>query len=581
MKIRLFALLFLGIAAILPLLSFGYLAITQSENATISETRRANQLLAQSTAGRIEEYLAHERSQLLTAGIAVFLAAPKQAQRIAQSYLIEHPHWHNLTIVDTTGNSRTSVPQTGYLYPDVTIDGALAGVPTFSQVRPARQDRDGPFAHSISIALPLFIVGALQGAILIDIDLVSLWRPINSIQIGEHGFVRLITAGGTVLAHGHPEERRIVFSAQSQSALLERAKAGKNIVNSLGQPAITSLAPIHGMPWFVVIEQPVAEAYSAARTIRRSLLFLIAATIVLVVAIGLLSGRRLIQSLELMETHTKTLALGDLQPVVEVPSKVQEVKSLANSINQMAKSLEHLHSEAKLKERISTFGRVAAGLAHDLRQPIETISVASQQLIQSPDDKESIEFFEWTVQNEMPRLQRYMDDMQHLATKGDVGIQALEFAPEEMVQHIVTQMASAPKWEGVSFRYTGHATLTEADQPLLSRAITNLAGNAADATIAKGEGEVTIHLENTESDLGSFLSITISDNGIGLSQDALHRVLTSDFQSSKRANGIGLGFGVARHVAQTHGGTITGVSKEGSGTSFTFSIPSRRPPTTS
>lgn len=576
MRIRLYAAILILAAAILPLLAFGYFSIAESKSTTIREARQANALLADSAAKRIAEHLRYESAQLVTAGLAMVQMPQEPAARIAESYLITFPHWHNLTVVDTQNVTWAKGPSVGYERPTVNARPAIAGTPSYSQIREASAESGGPFAHSMSVALPLYVVGSLRGAVLADIDLVSIWAPINDIRVGKRGFVRLVTADGTVLAHGHPPDRRDVFAGQKRPDLLERARRGEDIVNGLGETAITALSPVEGTSWSVIVERPVSEAYAGARSMQRHLILLIVVTALSAILIGLWAGRRLVRSLESMEAHTKILAEGDLDHAVVVQSRIREVESLATSINTMATSLSTLHRDARAKERITTFGRVAASLAHDLRQPIETMQVASNQLLEDPVDERVWDFFRWATENELPRLQRYLDDMQHLASDGDVGLHLSTVNLAQLTSGLVEALTALPKWQGVTFLAKGSAKDIEADERLLSRAIYNLAANGADATLQGGRGIVTIEVDDVNSPTGSVLKVCVIDNGCGMSKDHLAHVLESDFESTKRASGVGLGFGVARHVVHSHGGTIECSSQEGTGTKFTLFIPRTR-----
>ncbi len=573
LRVRRFLVLLLLVAGSIPLLVFGFLAIRESEQATIAESRRANQLLAQSTAARIDDHLRHEVHRLTTAAAGMRLAPSESANRMAAAYLIDNPHWHNLTVVDEYGETWAAARTSRYQHPAIHSNRALQGELEFSPVRAAEAGRDGPFAHSMSIAIPIYVVGSTRGALLVDIDLVELWAPINATRVGNRGFVRLLTAEGLVLAHGHPDDRRDVYAGQNRIQLLQSAKAAKTIVNSLGQPSMAVAARVESMGWYIIVEQPLAEAYATAHAIRSRLIWFVAIAILVAILLGLWFGRSLVGDLESLEQHTDLLAKGDLSKRVETNTDVNEIGSLAASINAMASSLDQLHASARAKERITTFGRVAAGLAHDLRQPIETLQVASMGVLDDPDDPETRELFRWTVDREMPRLRSYLDDLQHLASEGEILLHASRVNLEELVKKVMETLSTAPKWNGVEFSSNGSADDIDADEKLLARALYNLAANGADSTLRAGDGRVCIEVADIAADSGDTLQIRVIDNGCGMSDPALKRVLEGDFHSTKRVNGVGLGFGIARHIMQSHGGHITGCSTKDSGTTFTCAIP--------
>jgi two-component system sensor histidine kinase BaeS len=110
-----------------------------------------------------------------------------------------------------------------------------------------------------------------------------------------------------------------------------------------------------------------------------------------------------------------------------------------------------------------------------------------------------------------------------------------------------------------------------ADESLIGRAVANLVGNAADACLMAHPrpGQVKVTVVDTPGNL----LIEITDSGVGMSDQTLSDLMVNDFKSTKRNSGVGLGLGVARHVASAHGGTITATSIEGEGSTFVLRIP--------
>ena len=84
-------------------------------------------------------------------------------------------------------------------------------------------------------------------------------------------------------------------------------------------------------------------------------------------------------------------------------------------------------------------------------------------------------------------------------------------------------------------------------------------------------GRVTVRVSNAETE--SALVIDVLDTGVGIPRDRLEHSLINDFRSTKRNSGVGLGLGLARHVATSHGGTVSATSEEGKGSTFRITIP--------
>jgi signal transduction histidine kinase len=350
-----------------------------------------------------------------------------------------------------------------------------------------------------------------------------------------------------------------------------RARAGETITNQQGVESFAAVADVGERGGMVIVEQPVAEALGAVSAMKKSLVLLAAATLVIAVLAAYFSGRKALRPIEALGQHTRVLASGNLDARVEIKSGLVELDELAASINEMAASLDALHDEARRRERLTTFGRVAAGLTHDLRHPIESVRTACESLAKHKDDADAWELFEFMREKELPKLKRYLEDLRRLTSVGSVSLSMHHIDAQHMLEDIASDLRSSPKWRGVSFAVEVHAEAVDADENLLRRAVYNLAANAADACVVNGRGG-EVRLEAAEGN-GAEVKIRVRDNGPGMSAETLNRVMSGEFHSTKRSNGIGLGLGVARHVAQLHGGRMEAVSELGAGTTFTLALP--------
>ena len=572
MKARTYGLITLAFVGVLPLLGFGYLAIDRAERTAISEVRAGNREIALSVAERIAAFAASERELLRSMGSAVALAPDREAAEVTlRAYALSYPRFRNLAVVDDDGALLAGEPSAhaGQLLPE-----ALEGEGRRGQARPADEDASGAFSHAFSIAEPIVVAGERHGVILADVDLTGIWKPVNDILIGKTGFARLLSTDGQLLAHGNPDERRFVFEGvtEENAGIVSGALLGQVVENRQGREVVATPAFVPGVPWLVVIEQQVSEAFGPAQALARSLWFWSIAAVLVAVGVGLMFGRTLVRPLERLREHTRRLARGDLEARVSPDSPLVEVGALAEALNEMAASLKTLQDEAQKRARLATFSRVAAGLAHDLRQPLEAVRTACDALVQNPDEPGALALMESVNQRDIPRLKRYMDDLRRLAQTGEMSVHAVPLSPRGIADTVVANMQSNPKWAGVEFSARGQAHEIEADPQLVERAVTNLTSNAADACMACGpEGRVEVAVEDTTG--GDAVAFHITDTGPGIEPERLPTIFHADFTSTKRASGVGLGLGVVRQVADTHGGGLEVDSEPGEGTTFTMWIP--------
>jgi two-component system sensor histidine kinase BaeS len=109
-----------------------------------------------------------------------------------------------------------------------------------------------------------------------------------------------------------------------------------------------------------------------------------------------------------------------------------------------------------------------------------------------------------------------------------------------------------------------------ADEDLVARAVGNLVSNAADASVGKAGAAVSISVADDPD--GKFVSFSVQDTGPGIAESRLAEILVGDFKSDKRHSGVGLGLGVARHVAAAHGGVLAAQSVVGKGSVFSLRL---------
>jgi len=571
-RLRWYALIVLGLVGLVPLGVFGWMASSRAERTAIAEVRIGTQRVADSVARRVLAHIEAERLELHTIGAAILLSGrPEYTQN---AFEIQFPYLHDLTVYGADG-----VPILHQEAPPADEDlrmvakRALAGHPASAPVQRASATSGGPFAHTIALGEPLIVAGEQAGAVTARLDLVEIWQPISSAKVGKKGFVRLLDPKGTLLAHGDPEERREKLAPDANLGIVHRARSGQTISNSQGEEEFAAVSEVGDRGWMVVVEQPVAEALGSVHAMRRELIYLMLGGLGLAGVVAWFAGRKAVRAIESVESHTRVLASGNLEAIFKPASGIAEIDNLGGRINDMAASLDRLNNEAKSKERMNTFGRVAAGLAHDLRIPLEHVRDACEGLAANKDNEAFWEDFEFCRTTELPKLRAFIEDLHRLSIQDAGKLAPRTIDATHLLEDVMHQLRGTPKFNNISFAVESKAGEMVADERLLQRAIFNLGKNAAEACAGNGRPEKEVVFESEEKADG--VEIRVRDTGYGMTPEVLERIMTGDFHSTKRTNGIGLGFGVARHVAQVHGGRLEATSKVGAGTTFTLLVPRR------
>ena len=238
-------------------------------------------------------------------------------------------------------------------------------------------------------------------------------------------------------------------------------------------------------------------------------------------------------------------------------SHMQEVKAL---------EIEVLH-----RERLSALGNLAATVAHEIRNPLNAISMGLQRLkveFQPTDDQEQYSRVTELMLGEVHRLNSIVEQFLSLA-------RPLEIKPEALrVQDVLNELATLVEGEAqqskVQIRVVAPPTLPplKADREYLRQTLLNLILNGLQAMPEGG----TLTLKANTSN-GNFL-ISVTDTGIGIAPENRRRIFEPYFTT--KAKGSGLGLAIARRIIEAHGGTITVFSETDQGCCFQLVLPINR-----
>ncbi len=230
--------------------------------------------------------------------------------------------------------------------------------------------------------------------------------------------------------------------------------------------------------------------------------------------------------------------------------------------------------------RIRFLVRLADGLAHEIKNPLSTMSINLTLLQEeweragavrnpgaperTPREERSLKRIR-TLQREVQRLERILEDFLDFARGGDVNRRPDDIA--RIVQELVDFVE--PEDESVGIRHHVDLVLglplVLVDEAQIKQAVLNLLVNARQA-MPEG-GELLIRARR----IGTQVEISVTDTGTGMGSEKLERCF--DEYWSDKQGGTGLGLATARRIIEEHGGTITVLSEEGRGTSFSICLP--------
>jgi signal transduction histidine kinase len=400
-----------------------------------------------------------------------------------------------------------------------------------------------------------------------------MWRMVDRIRVGDQGFALVVAPNGQLIAHGNPNEKARVARGDNLSShplvqlihsRSDRAPVSQEFAGTGGVQMLGVAASLDPLGWTVMVEQPRSEAYAVAEQLTRQLVFVIGLALLVTVSVGYFFGRSFIRPIFELMRGTHAVAEGRLSERVKIDSR-DEFGQLGDAFNGMADKLVELTEDVRKKERQAMFGRMAAGLVHDLSHPVQNIGNSCKLIVRVFDDPEYRQTFTRTIDREIETLKRVLDDLRNVARPAPVERFPLDI--NRSMADIVESMRGFADESGVALdaRFSAEPVVIEGDVFALGRVYRNLITNAIQATQAGGR--VTIATARN----GDKVEVSVSDTGSGIPAERLTAIF-DDFVTTKK-RGLGLGLAITKRIVEQLDGSITVASELGKGTTFTMRFP--------
>jgi len=226
--------------------------------------------------------------------------------------------------------------------------------------------------------------------------------------------------------------------------------------------------------------------------------------------------------------------------------------------------LRRMEETMRRTDRLAAVGQLAAGLAHEIRNPLASMSGSIELLASAPRLDEKDRRLMQIVLRESERLELLVRDFLSFARPKQTELKALVLAPlVEEVLEVFAPAASAARLTVV--RELDPAAKVRGDESQLRQVLWNLLRNAADA--ASGGGEVRVRVQSA----GEEVHLEVRDTGVGISTEDRRRIFEPFFSTKERGSGLGLA--TVHRIIEAHAGRIELESESGRGSIFTVILP--------
>lgn len=537
-------------AALVPLVIFGIVAWQTVESSTQASVIASNQAIVERGAESVSLFVEGSFNLLRAAGADLqgIGLQPWQQQRVLSNYVLDQREFRALALFDGDGQVLAS-SQLGA----TTLRPLMGTAPGQVAILPVEVDND--FLPRTQVTLRLRDDEAAY--LVAELRLETIWRIVDDIRIGRSGYAALVDDTGRLVADGSPDE------GKSRVAMGDRYEPPGH-GNRL---AVT--APVTPVNWRLVLEQPTEEAFAASRRLSTTLLLFVALALLGNVAIGISAGRSLLRPISELLAGIDAIGRGRVGERVRI-TRDDEFKQLGDAFNAMGDRLGTLQQTAIKQERQAMFGRIAAGLVHDLSHPIQNINNNCKLILQMHDDPEYRASFGRLVKREFGTIQRTFEDLRNLARP--IPLERFPVDAVKLAHDVVERMARQAGVAGVTLEAVTparHPRQVEGDLFALLRVLRNLVLNALQAT--PPGGRVSLEVEGDER----LVRLHVRDTGCGIPADRLQAIF-EDFVTTKR-RGLGLGLAISKKTVEEMGGQLRVDSVVGAGTHFVVELPSSTP----
>jgi two-component system NtrC family sensor kinase len=291
----------------------------------------------------------------------------------------------------------------------------------------------------------------------------------------------------------------------------------------------------------------------------------------LAVMIAVPISRSITRPVETLAEANQKVARGDRTVTVPVEG-TGELAILAQSFNSMVETLRTTEQQLIQSEKLASVGQLAAGVAHEINNPLGTILLFSDIMRKElPEDDPRGDDVKMII-DEATRCKTIVSDLLNFARQNEVLAQSTDV--NALLDETVEEIGVLPMFADVEIirRLDPDLPSIQADPAQLKEVFINLMTNAAEAM--EGGGSLTVATAPAEEGM---ISVVFQDTGCGIPEENLSKIFTPFFTTKPIGKGTGLGLAIVYGIIKMHRGQIYVESEAGIGSTFTVTLPVKLP----
>jgi len=580
----------------IPIAVVGYLSVQASVERVNRLVRQEQMAQVQATAERIDAVFYNGRMDLETLARSPVLAEfylarlfrleaeagfnRENLEKLFADILARTPYYHRIRFLDRQGRERIHVSREGPVGPSADRSGdvfflearGLGPEEVFFSGLVRSEDHGG---YVVYAARPFFTGWReYAGVVVIDVDFEKIIEIIRAIQVGEGGYSFLIDQEGRTLVHPRYDPYAFGIGDYPDASLRDMVRSmlsggsGWQTYTFQEEEKVAGFAPVRSMGWSLAVTVPIREFARESHDLQSRVLNLVLMTVLVTLAGVFALSYHLLRPVRRLVAATNRAAGGDLNQEIPISSH-DELGDLTRSFNRMLTDLARIQQELVRSEKLIALGRLSAGVAHEIRNPLNAMKGAMVHLRQKRPDEPLIQEIAGLVTEEIDRLDRLVAEFLYFSKQAPPRLSPTDLNLVILgAQALLIHQASR---KGVRFenRLDEGLPPVPLDAHQMEQALLNLAINAMDAVPPGGEVRFTSGVK--EEGGARFAAIEVVDKGVGIGPEDLPNVFDPFFTTKEEGTGLGLPLSLG--IVEAHGGSLEIESRPGEGTRATIRLP--------
>ncbi len=633
--------LFLGLSLI-PLFFTRFLLLNIAQKSIRNEVLNIQQGIAERAANNITSYFDNIKNILFVIQKSPdFLTmSPNQQGVVIRSLMEYYELFFEISTIDTTGRERIRLRRFSNTSTELRN---LKDTKMFNEVRTKgeyisnlRFTEDN--YPAVTIAVPIEReIGIPIGIIAAEVNLITLSEIVAKIKIGEKGFAFLVDENGALIAHKEldrvlkresfnkspilkqiteetkPVQQKTVFQVMGNGfnqAFGQKRDWGEFTDTTTKIKHLFKYVKVENRPWWIVVQQPITEAYATAHKMESQVNIFIIVVMILTIILGTFFTNYIVNPIRLLQHETDKLRKGDfnVSVVVDTNDEIEELgenfmsmakalrertnqlqsakkeleiwsKNLERMVDERTKQLREAQEELVKRERLAAVGQMANVVGHEIRNPLSIINnsiyyIKSKvsKLTEAVDEKVFKHI--GIIEKEIDNSNKIVNDLLGFSRTRELKPELIN--ANEIFEEIL-MILPIPQNVTVNQNLMKDLPKTMIDRDEMRQVLLNIIGNAVQAMPEGGGVTISTSAVNDKLILNKFtdkpqaIKFEITDTGCGMPKDIIDKIFQPFFTT--KSKGTGLGLAVVQRVTERHKGKLEVKSEVGKGSSFFIYIP--------